>query len=72
MKWTHKVVYEYTGQWWMTSLVDGVLYHNGLHEKGEQPRDHVVSFQIEESSIELFYNKPEYKIVKLKDFKGNI
>ena len=27
MKWTHKVVYEDTGQWWMSGLVDGTLYH---------------------------------------------
>ena len=46
MKWTHKVVYEDTGQWWMSSLVDGTLYHSVLHEDGERLRDRVESFKL--------------------------
>ena len=71
MKWTHKVVYEGTGQWWMSSLVDGTLYHSGLHEYGERLRDRVESFKLKEPSIEAFYNRPGYKVIKLKTFKGN-
>ena len=72
MKWTHKVVYEGTGKWWMAVLVDGTLYHNGLHEGGEQPRDLVMSFRLESPSIESFYGRPFYKAIKLKTFKGNL
>ena len=43
MKWTHKVVYEETGQWWMSALRDGIFYHNGLHEDGEKPKGRVES-----------------------------
>lgn len=72
MKWTHKVVYEDTGQWWMASLVDGTLYHSVLHEHGEQFRERVESFELKEPSIEAFYNRPGYKVIKLKTFKGNL
>lgn len=72
MKWTHKVVYKDTGQWWMAALRDGIFYHNGLHEDGEGPKDQVVSFELEEPSIEAFYNRPGYKVIKLKVFKGNL
>lgn len=72
MKWTHKVVYERTGQWWMAGLVDGTLYHSGLHEDGERLRDMVESFKLEEPSIEAFYNWPLYNVIKLKTFKGNL
>ena len=72
MKWTHKVVYEDTGQWWMSSLVDGTLYHSGLHEDGERLRDRVEGFKLKEPSIEAFYNRPLYKVIKLKMFKGNL
>ena len=72
MKWTHKVVYEGTGQWWMSSLVDGMLYHSVLHEDGERLRDRVESFKLKEPSIEAFYNRPLYKVIKLKTFKGNL
>ena len=72
MKWTHKVVYEGTGQWWMSSLVDGTLYHSGLHEDGERLRDMVESFKLKEPSIEAFYKRPLYKVIKLKTFKGNL
>ena len=72
MKWTHKVVYEDTGQWWMSSLVDGTLYHSVLHEEGERLRDRVESFKLKEPSIEAFYNQPLYKVIKLKTFKGNL
>lgn len=72
MKWTHKVVYEETGQWWMAALRDGTFYHNGLHEDGQEPEGRVVSFKLEEPSIEAFYNRPGYKVVKLKVFKGNL
>ena len=72
MKWTHKVVYEETGQWWMSSLVDGTLYYSVLHEEGERLRDRVESFKLKEPSIEAFYNQPLYKVIKLKTFKGNL
>lgn len=72
MKWTHKVVYEETGQWWMATLRDGTFYHNGLHEDGQEHKDRVVSFKLEEPSIEAFYNRPGYKVIKLKTFKGNL
>ena len=72
MKWTHKVVYEDTGQWWMSSLVDGTLCHSVLHEDGERLRDRVESFKLKEPSIEAFYNRPGYKVIKLKTFKGNL
>ena len=72
MKWTHKVVYEETGQWWMGALRDGTLYHSVLHEYGERLRDRVDSFELKEPSIEAFYNRPGYKVIKLKAFKGNL
>jgi len=72
MKWTHKVVYEETGQWWMSALRDGIFYHNGLHEDWEKPKGRVESFELKEPSIEAFYNRPGYKVVKLKVFKGNL
>ena len=72
MKWTHKVVYNGTGEWWMASLVGGVLYHSWLHKDGEQLRDRVESFKLKEPSIEAFYNQPLYKVIKLKTFKGNL
>ena len=72
MKWTHKVVYEDTGQWWVSSLVDGALYRSVLHEDGERLRDRVESFKSKEPSIEAFYNRPGYKVIKLKTFKGNL
>ena len=72
MKWTHKVVDDDTAQWWMSSLVDGTLYHSGLHEDGERLRDGVERFKLKEPSIEDFYNRPGYKVVKLKVFKGNL
>ena len=72
MKWTHKVVYEDTGQWWMAGLVDDTLYHSVLHEDGERLRDRVESFKLKEPSIEAFYNRPGYKVIKLKTFKGNL
>ena len=72
MKWTHKVVYEDTGQWWMSSLVDGTLYHSVLHEEGERLRDRVEGFTLKEPSIEAFYNLPGYKVIKLNTFKGNL
>ena len=72
MKWTHKVVYEETGQWWMAALVDWVLYHSGLHEDGERLRGRVESFKVKEPSIEAFYNRPGFKVIKLKVFKGNL
>ena len=72
MKWTHKVVYEDTGQWWMAGLVDGTLYHSVLHGDGERLRDRVESFKLKEPSIEAFYNRPGYKVIKLKTFKGNL
>ena len=72
MKWTHKVVYEDTGQWWMAVLVDCTLYHSVLHEDGERLRDRVESFKLKEPSIEAFYNRPGYKVIKLKTFKGNL
>lgn len=72
MRWTHKVVYEGTGQWWMAVLRGGILYHNGLHEDGDEPRGRLDSFQTKELSIEAFYNRPGYKVIKLKKFKGNL
>ena len=72
MKWTHKVVYEKTGQWWMSALRDGIFYHNGLHEDGEKPKESVEWFGVKEPSIEAFYNRPGYKVIKLKAFKGNL
>lgn len=72
MRWTHKVVYEGTGQWWMATLRDGILYHNGLHEDGEKSKGRLESFKLEEHSIEAFYNRPGYKVIKLKTFKGNL
>ena len=72
MKWTHKVVYEETGQWWMATLVDWVLYHSVIHEDGELLRKGVDSFELKEPSIEAFYNRPGYKVIKLKVFKGNL
>lgn len=72
MKWTHKVVYEKTGQWWMSALRDGILYHNGLHKDWEKPKGRVCSFELKEPSIEAFYNSPGYKVIKLKVFKGNL
>lgn len=72
MKWTHKVVYEGTGQWWMAALRDDTFYHNGLHEDGEKPKERVESFELKEPSIEAFYNRPGYKVIKLKTFKGNL
>ena len=72
MKWTHKVVYKSTGQWWMSSLVDGTLYHSVLHEYGERLRERVEGFTLKEHSIEDFYNLPGYKVIKLKTFKGNL
>ena len=72
MKWTHKVVYKDTGQWWMAALRDGFLHHNGLHEEVERPRDREERFGLEEPSIEAFYNRPGYKVIKLKTFKGNL
>ena len=72
MKWTHKVVYEETGQWWMGTLRDGLLYHTGIHEDGELLRKRVESFELKEPSIEAFYNRPGYKVIKLKVFKGNL
>ena len=72
MKWTHKVVYEETGQWWMATLRDGTLYHSVIHEDGELLRNRMRSFKLKEPSIEAFYNRPGYKVVKLKVFKGNL
>ena len=72
MKWTHKVVYEETGQWWMAALRNGTFYHNGLHEEGEKPKERVDWFGLKEPSIEVFYNRPGYKVIKLKAFKGNL
>ena len=72
MKWTHKVVYEGTGQWWMAALCDGTFYHSVIHEDGELLRKRVDSFELKEPSIEAFYNRPGYKVIKLKTFKGNL
>lgn len=72
MKLTHKVVHEETGQWWMAALRDGTFYYNRLHEDGQEPKKLVVSFRLEEPSIEAFYNRPGYKVIKLKMFKGNL
>lgn len=72
MKWTHKVVYKETGQWWMGTLREGTFYHSVIHEDGEQLRDRVTSFELKEPSIEAFYNRPGYKVIKLKTFKGNL
>lgn len=72
MKWTHKVVYERTGQWWMAALIDGTFYHNGLHEDGEESKGRVENFELKEPSIEAFYNRPGYKVIKLRKFKGNL
>ena len=72
MKWTHKVVYKETGQWWMVTLREGTFYHSVIHEDGEQLRDRVTSFELKEPSIEAFYNRPGYKVIKLKTFKGNL
>lgn len=72
MKWTHKVVYKETGQWRMGTLREGTFYHSVIHEDGEQLRDRVTSFELKEPSIEAFYNRPGYKVIKLKTFKGNL
>lgn len=72
MKWTHKVVYEETGQWWMATLLNGLFYHTGLHEDWERLQERVESFKLKEPSIEAFYNRPGYKVIKLKTFKGNL
>lgn len=72
MRWTHKVVYEETGQWWMGTLRDGTFYHSVIHEDGELLRKRVNSFELKEPSIEAFYNRPGYKVIKLKVFKGNL
>lgn len=72
MKWTHKVVYEETGQWWMGTLLDGTLYHSVIHEDGGLLCNRVESFKLKEPSIEAFYNRPGYKVIKLKVFKGNL
>lgn len=72
MKWTHKVVHEETGQWWMGTLLDGTFYHSVIHEDGELLRKRVESFELKEHSIEAFYNLPGYKVIKLKAFKGNL
>lgn len=72
MKWTHKVVYEETGQWWMGTLRDGTFYHSVIHEDGELLRKRVDSFELKEPSIEALYNRPGYKVIKLKAFKGNL
>ena len=72
MKWTHKVVYEETGQWWMGTLRDGTFYHSVVHEDGELLRKRVDSFELKEPSIEAFYNRSGYKVTRLKVFKGNL
>lgn len=72
MKWTHKVVYKNTGQWWMAALRDGFLHHNGLHEEGERPGDREWWFEIKEPTIEAYYNSVGHKVIKLKTFKGNL
>lgn len=72
MKWTHKVVYVGTGQWWMATLRDGIFYHNGVHEDGQEPKEQVLSLELKEPSIEASYSSPKYKVIKLNTFKGNL
>lgn len=72
MKWTHKVVYEKTGQWWMTSLVDGTFFHSKLHEEGEPLTGPIENYKSKIPSVESYYNMPGYRVIKLKAFKGNL
>lgn len=70
-RWTHKVVYVKTGEWWFGRLDGGKFYHTGLTKPGNAPDLAVAHFNLD-MPVEVFYGPPTYEVTKINHFKGNI
>ena len=68
-KWTHRIEYVNTGEWWFGYLSDGKLFHSSMAKLGETPNSGVQSFGLA-VPLEEFYCPPLYKVVKVNHFKG--
>lgn len=69
-KWTHRIEYVSTGEWWFGCVSGSKLFHTRLTKPGEAPNSDVQSFELT-VPLDEFYCPPLYKVVKVSHFKGN-
>lgn len=71
IKFTHKVTFRDSGDWWFARHEGNRLYVSGITTSSGRVGDSPHFYETDANSVEFAYGNLYYDVIKLNQFKGN-